>query len=56
MSCVPFVCPQLKVLDMFGNQKVAKLKNGALSMQLTGSPQYLFADKDKLSSIRVLTQ
>ncbi len=47
---------QLTVLDMFGNQEVAKRKNGVLSLELTGSPQYLLAGKDKLSSIHVLTQ
>ena len=47
---------RLTVLDLFGNQKAAKRKNGVLSLELTGSPQYLLAEKDMLSSIHVLTE
>jgi len=46
----------LTLLDIFGNQKEIKLENGILSLELTGSPQYLLAESESLSSLQVHTQ
>lgn len=46
----------LTLLDIFGNQKEIKSENGILSLELTGSPQYLLAESESLSSLQVHTQ
>jgi hypothetical protein len=46
----------LTLLDIFGNQKEIKGENGILSVELTGSPQYLLAESESLSSLQVHTQ
>lgn len=46
----------LTLLDIFGNQKEIKGENGILSLELTGSPQYLLAESESLSSLQVHTQ
>ena len=46
----------LTLLDIFGNQKEIKGENGILSLELTGSPQYLLEESESLSSLQVHTQ